>query len=102
MYLKDFLKIISDSLNIKLNIFCIDAATHEIKSIFEYKSKKYVLNSDLFEHISDCLVTEVNISEAQSAILERYRTGPKPIFVDVILQKDEKSTKAAEIAEGRE
>jgi len=100
--LKEFFKILSNDPNIELTIYCMDSEVCEIKNIFKHKSKEYILNSDLFERISDCLVMQVNVSEANAAILERYRTGPKLIFVDIILQKDEKSTKAAEIAEERE
>ena len=100
--LKDFFKILSNDPNIELNISCMDSKVYKIKNIFSYKSKEYILNSDIFEYISDCLVTQVNVSEANAAILERNRTGPKTKFVDIILQKDEKSTKAAEIAEERE
>ena len=100
--LKEFFKILSNDPNIELNISYMDSEAYKMKNIFRYKSKEYILNSDLFECISDCLVMQVVVSEANAAILERYRTGPKLIFVDIILQKDEKSTKAAEIAEERE
>lgn len=92
MYLKDFLKIMSDNPEIKIDVFYINKADPEdCGSIFIMKNKKAILESDLFKLIKNSRIRDIVASE-----------DIEDNLILIFMEKDEMCRKASELAKERE